>query len=144
MVRPAHEILPIMIQTRWDRVTWGHLLVWPAVRVDGPAWAPDANANKRLQVDASEQRRCRRRMLRAVLSVAFIPMAVGSGPAMPGKATKAVLRYQDYPRNGEICADCWAYVAGPSEREGSCTAVQGPIRATGWCIAYSVKQPMTI
>lgn len=73
-------------------------------------------------------------------SLAAIRIAVWSKPANAAKADRAVLRYQDQPWNGKICADCWAYVAGRNPAAGSCKAIEGPISANGWCMAFSPKQ----
>jgi len=60
--------------------------------------------------------------------------------ARAAKADKAALHYQDRPRNGKSCADCWAYAPVPGAGKGSCKAVEGPVRPNGWCMAYSPKQ----
>jgi len=60
--------------------------------------------------------------------------------ARAAKADKVVLHYQDQPRNGKSCADCWAFVRGAGAGAGTCKAVEGAISANGWCMAYSPKQ----
>lgn len=89
----------------------------------------------------------RRALLRNVgallASLTTIPIAVWSKAASAAKADKAVLRYQDQPRNGKICADCWAYVAGRNPTVGSCKAIEGPVSANGWCMAFSPKRRRT-
>ena len=95
-------------------------------------------------MDSDEMRLDRRALLRtgsALLAfLATIPIAVWSNAARAAKADRATLRYQDQPRNGKICADCWAYVAGRNPDAGSCKAIEGPISANGWCMAFSPKQ----
>ena len=101
---------------------------------------------------ASDQERLRRRALLKIgtalaASLAAIPVTVRSAEpstdAQPRtkKATKTLLRYQDEPRNGRVCAGCWAYVAGPLAGEGTCKAIDGEISANGWCMAYSPRRP---
>jgi hypothetical protein len=75
-----------------------------------------------------------------VASLAAIPLVVFSGAGRAAKADGELLRYQDQPKNGKICADCWAYVAGPKPAVGTCKAIDGPISANGWCMAFSPKQ----
>jgi hypothetical protein len=76
------------------------------------------------------------------LALAFsgIPASVRSAEPGPKKAKKAVLAYQDEPRNGKSCAGCWAYVAGAGAGEGTCKAVEGMISPNGWCMAYSPRR----
>ena len=75
-----------------------------------------------------------------VASLAAIPLIVLSGTARAAKADRELLRYQDGPKNGKTCADCWAYVPGRSASQGTCKAVEGPVAAKGWCMAYSPKR----
>jgi High potential iron-sulfur protein len=89
----------------------------------------------------------RRAMLRAgsalLASFATIPLIVWSTADRVAKAYRVALRYQDQPKDGKICADCWAYVARPNRAEGDCNAVDGPISANGWCTAFSPKRART-
>jgi hypothetical protein len=94
---------------------------------------------------ANDQERLRRRALlktgtALVASLAAIPITVRSAEPRTRKATKAALRYQDQPRNGKVCAGCWAYIAGPLGGEGACKAIEGQISANGWCMAYSPRR----
>lgn len=45
-----------------------------------------------------------------------------------------VVQYQTQPKNGQMCANCVNY-----EPPNACKLVEGPIVATGWCIAYGPK-----
>jgi High potential iron-sulfur protein len=98
-------------------------------------------------VDSDQMRLDRRAMLRKgsalVASFATIPIVVWSKAGRAAKADRVALRYQDQPKNGKICADCWDYVAGPNPAEGTCKAIEGPISAHGWCMAFSPKQRRT-
>lgn len=71
---------------------------------------------------------------------ATIPIVLWGKAAEAAKADKSVLHYQDQPKNGKDCANCWAYVAGQNPGEGTCKAVEGLVSANGWCMAYSPKQ----
>lgn len=93
----------------------------------------------------SDQMRLDRRALLArcsalVASLAAIPIFAWSTTGRAAKADRALLRYQDQPKDGKTCAACWAYVAGRNPAEGSCKAIEGPISAQGWCMAYSPKR----
>ncbi|MBI4293727.1 MAG: high-potential iron-sulfur protein [Betaproteobacteria bacterium] len=101
-------------------------------------------------MDADQKRHHRREMLKKssawVASLTALPlMASSAGTRAENvvKAGKATLRYQDRPKNGKICADCWAYVAGRNAAEGTCKAIEGPISANGWCMAFSPKRRRT-
>nr|WP_321267113.1 high-potential iron-sulfur protein [uncultured Sulfurimonas sp.] len=52
------------------------------------------------------------------------------------KGTKAQYKYQDTPKNGQMCADCMHFLADTKE----CRMVEGSIKPQGWCAAY-YKQP---
>ena len=95
-------------------------------------------------MDSDKLQLDRRAMLRKssalVASFATIALVVLSGSARAAKADKALLRYQDGPKNGKTCADCWAYVRGRNAAEGTCKAVEGSVSSNGWCVAYSPKQ----
>ena len=98
-------------------------------------------------MDVDQNRHQRREMLKKstalVASLTAIPIMASSTGARADKAAKATLRYQDQPKNGKICVDCWAYVAGPNAAEGTCKAIEGPISANGWCMAFSPRRPRT-
>jgi hypothetical protein len=103
---------------------------------------------------ASDQERLRRRALLKIgtalaASLAAVPVTGRSAEPSTSveprakKATKALLHYQDQPRNGKVCAGCWAYIAGPLAGEGTCKAIEGEISANGWCMAYSPRRPLS-
>ena len=73
-------------------------------------------------------------------SLATIPLVAWSETGRAAKADRNVLRYQDQPKDGKLCADCWAYVPGRNSAKGTCKAIEGPVSARGWCMAYSPKQ----
>jgi len=85
----------------------------------------------------------RRNLLRKGLGLAMagavIPIVVWSKAANAAKADGKLLAYQDHPKNGKRCVDCWAYVDVPNTAEDLCKAIEGPISADGWCKAYSPK-----
>jgi High potential iron-sulfur protein len=95
-------------------------------------------------VDTDQTRRYRRALLSTgtavIASFAVIPILAWRTAAAADKASKSVLDYQDQPRGGKICADCWAYIAKPGATEGKCKAVEGSISSNGWCRAYSPKR----
>lgn len=95
-------------------------------------------------MDAKQMRLDRRAMFwKGSALVAFfatIPLVLWSKAAEAAKADKSVLHYQDQPKNGKACANCWAYIAGQNPAKGTCKAIEGPISANGWCMAFSPKQ----
>lgn len=95
-------------------------------------------------MDSKQTRFDRRALLKAgsalLASFAAFPLAVLSKSAVAAKADRELLRYQDQPRNGKVCSDCWAYVPGRRPGVGTCKAIEGPISANGWCMSYSPKQ----
>ena len=78
-----------------------------------------------------------------VATLATIPIAIWGRAAGAAKADRAVLRYQDQPKDGKICTDCWAYVVGRNATEGTCKAIEGPVSPNGWCMAFSPKNTRT-
>jgi hypothetical protein len=132
----------------------GQNQVFPPIGMRIPPIALSASARYAFQAAVSivevfpvcpdQTRLYRRALLRkgaalVASSFAIIPVVVSSKPAAAGKADKAVVRYQDQPKDGKICVNCWAYVAGPRAAEGACKVIEGPINANGWCMAYSPK-----
>jgi hypothetical protein len=78
-----------------------------------------------------------------VAAFATIQILVWSKAGSAAKADRELLRYQDKPKNGKICADCWANVAGPNPAAGTCRPIERPISANGWCMAFSPKRRRT-
>lgn len=79
----------------------------------------------------------------------------GEAAQTPGKVSKAVAKYQDYPKGSEMCGMCKFYIPpgghagagmmgrsmGPSMMAaGTCQVVEGKISPRGWCILY---QPLS-
>lgn len=79
----------------------------------------------------------RRSMLRGALLLAGGTLAAGViqvRPAHAQKASKADMKYQDSPKDGQKCADC-VYFQKPS----ACGVVEGTVSPDGWCILYNKK-----
>jgi hypothetical protein len=62
------------------------------------------------------------------------------------KASKATVKYQNSPHDGQKCADCKFFIAGKSKMStmskmsmGSCKIVEGAISPNGWCTAFTKK-----
>jgi len=56
------------------------------------------------------------------------------------KASKAVMQYQEHPKNNQDCAGCIQFVPGKSATAmGTCKVVEGEISPKGWCIAFAPK-----
>lgn len=76
-----------------------------------------------------------------LVSVAALPVALSSRPAVAGAARGAEFHYQDHPKDGKRCADCTAFGANAREpnAEGTCRIITGPISPAGWCMAFSKR-----
>jgi high potential iron-sulfur protein len=97
-------------------------------------------------VDNNETRFHRRTVLKR--STAWVAVLAGltsvwSGPASSGKVARDIVQYRDEPRKGKACVNCWAYVNGRNQGEGTCKVVEGPISPNGWCMAFSPKRRQT-
>lgn len=80
----------------------------------------------------------RRSMLRCAALLAGGTLAAGVIHIKPasaqGKAAKDAVKYQDSPKDGQMCSAC-LYFQAP----GSCAVVDGPISPNGWCSLYNKK-----
>lgn len=80
----------------------------------------------------------RRSMLRCAALLAGGTLAAGVIHVQPayaqGKAAKDAVKYQDSPKDGQMCSAC-LYFQAP----GSCAVVDGPISPNGWCSLYNKK-----
>ena len=98
-------------------------------------------------MDASRIRRCRRDLLKQaaawIVSLGAIPLIARSSPAVAAKVARDIVQYRDEPRNGKVCAGCWAYVPGPNPERGLCRVVEGSISPNGWCMAFSPRRGHT-
>jgi len=61
--------------------------------------------------------------------MAVLGLAQFGTTAMAAKITKATVKYQDTPKDGQVCRDCMHFL--PSTNE--CKLVEGPINPEGWC-----------
>jgi hypothetical protein len=66
-------------------------------------------------------------------------LALAADPAA-AKVSKADMFYRDAPKEGKSCASCRLFTAGESGK-GICAVVEGPVSASGWCMAYSPRTP---
>jgi hypothetical protein len=83
-----------------------------------------------------------------VLALVGGRLAVADADA-PEKASKSAVKYQDYPKDGKMCASCKYFI--PSGRGGggmmggmmhgmmggTCRVVEGYVSARGYCILYA-------
>ena len=79
----------------------------------------------------------RRSMLRGALLLAGGTLAAGViqvRPAHAQKASKADMKYQDSPKDGQKCSDC-VYFQAPDK----CGVVDGAISPNGWCAMFNKK-----
>jgi hypothetical protein len=85
--------------------------------------------------------RSRREALRAsarwLLVPTFATFAIVAAP-VAAKVSKAEVFYRDSPKEGKSCAACRLFT--PSESgKGICAVVEGPVSASGWCMAFSAR-----
>ncbi|AXV83130.1 high-potential iron-sulfur protein [Ralstonia syzygii] len=85
------------------------------------------------------RRRMLRRSARALGSIMLAPIVFHSRCADADGGNKAMLHYQDSPKNGQRCADCTAFKPGPESAPdtGTCKVIGGPVSPNGWCMAFS-------
>ena len=77
----------------------------------------------------------RRALLRgAAIAAGGAAIAIGATVPAQAKMTQKAAGYQDKPNNGAACSTC-ALFKSPS----SCTLVEDPVTANGWCRFYSKK-----
>lgn len=79
----------------------------------------------------------RRGVLRAGLATMFGVAAIGIGvpqAAAQQKLAKAMIQYQDEPKDGQRCDACIHW-----QPPNACAIVEGPINPAGWCGAYAPK-----
>ncbi|NMM10557.1 MAG: iron oxidase [Polaromonas sp.] len=74
-------------------------------------------------------------------SIIFLPIAIFSASVKAGSSNKAMLHYQEDPKDGQMCSGCAAFTpsAASDEGNGSCKIVGGPVKLRGWCIAFSPR-----
>lgn len=84
----------------------------------------------------------RRTMLRnaaIAAGLAAVPWATGRALAQ-SKASKASMKYQTHPHDGQSCETCLQFIPGPKPgANGTCKVVEGSISPKGWCLAYVKK-----
>jgi hypothetical protein len=83
----------------------------------------------------------RREALRASARWLLVPtigtLAIVAGP-VAAKVSKGDVFYRDAPKDGKSCAACRLFT--PSESgKGTCSVVEGPVSANGWCMAFSAR-----
>jgi hypothetical protein len=60
--------------------------------------------------------------------------------ARAAKSSKAAVKYQDKPNDGQQCSSCQFFIPGKSPKaSGTCQVVEGSISPQGWCTEYSKK-----
>lgn len=74
-------------------------------------------------------------------SVVLLPIALYAPCSRAGSANRAVLHYQDNPRDGKMCSTCTAFTPEPATEPatGSCKVLGEAVSAHGWCLAYSER-----
>jgi hypothetical protein len=101
--------------------------------------AKDVSMAKHVGVSAS-----RRGLVRSGLAIiaagaataALAETRPGQEPfAQEEKIAKALLKYQDIPKDGNHCAICAQFIS-PDQ----CKIVEGPINPNGWCGAFAPRQ----
>ncbi|HEX5930924.1 MAG TPA: high potential iron sulfur protein [Methyloceanibacter sp.] len=80
---------------------------------------------------------CRRSLLKSVPMIAgaiISTSAVAETLLAQTKLTHEAAKYQDTPKDGQQCSACVQFVA-----PASCTVVEDPIAASGWCQLFVAK-----
>jgi hypothetical protein len=80
----------------------------------------------------------RRELLRhapACVALAVVAVSARPGAALAQqKVAKAMVQYQDSPKDGHQCSTCANFVA-----PGSCKVVQGAVSPKGWCSIWTPR-----
>ncbi len=96
--------------------------------------------------DSRSSQQTRRAALRAgmgllgtgMVAAAFAGKAMAQtaapAPAAGQKLAQSAVQYQTHANNGQLCAICVNFQA-PNQ----CAIVEGPIKPTGWCVAFAPK-----
>ncbi len=80
--------------------------------------------------------RTRRGLIRTGFGiVAATATLAGTARAQDTKIGKALVQYQETPKDGAECDKCVNWVA-----PNSCKIVEGQINPKGWCVAYAPKE----
>ena len=80
---------------------------------------------------------CRRSLLKSVPAIAgaiISTSAMSESLFAQTKLTHEAAKYQDSPKDGQQCSGCTLFVA-----PASCTVVEDPIAASGWCPLFVAK-----
>ncbi|MBV8245263.1 MAG: high-potential iron-sulfur protein [Candidatus Eremiobacteraeota bacterium] len=83
----------------------------------------------------------RRSALQGLIGLPALGAAVLSAgaPARAG-SSKAAVKYQGSPKNGQQCSGCRFFKAAKDPKaNGTCQIVDGSISPNGWCIAFAKK-----
>ncbi len=82
----------------------------------------------------------RRTLLKGAALMTGVALTSAFSAKAQAKATKAAMKYQDVPKDGQKCSDCRFFILGnTSTTNGTCQVVEGSISPQGWCTAYSKK-----
>ena len=75
----------------------------------------------------------RRALLEGVAYVGGVTTVLATVAVQPAQAKMAqkAVRYQASPKGGQQCSNCKLFTP-----PNGCTAVEGPIRPSGWCAIY--------
>ncbi|PLY11024.1 MAG: iron oxidase oxidoreductase [Arcobacter sp.] len=65
-------------------------------------------------------------------SMAFLGLVTLSTTPLHAKGSKKQFKYQDSPKNGEICKDCMHF----EPKSNTCKVVEGSISPNGWCTLF--------
>ena len=87
------------------------------------------------------RRRMLRRGARALASIMLAPIVFHARCADADSGNRAMLHYQDSPKDGKRCADCTAFKPGAESAPdtGTCKVIGGPVSPNGWCMAFSPR-----
>jgi hypothetical protein len=86
---------------------------------------------------ATKKGLCRRSLLKSVPALAgaiISTNAMAESLFAQTKLTHEASKYQDNPKDGQQCSGCVQFVA-----PASCTVVEDPVAASGWCQLFVAK-----
>ncbi|MDP9017060.1 MAG: high-potential iron-sulfur protein [Candidatus Eremiobacteraeota bacterium] len=92
-------------------------------------------------MDDSQEKISRGQALKGLIVLPALAAAmVGSIGTAQAKSSKATLKYQDKPKNGQKCSDCRFYLKPKNAKaKAGCQLLDGSVSPNGWCVAYAKK-----
>ncbi|GAC1393263.1 MAG: hypothetical protein NVSMB31_12440 [Vulcanimicrobiaceae bacterium] len=92
-------------------------------------------------MDGSQEKISRGNALKGLIVLPALAAAMlGSIGTAEAKSSKASLKYQDKPKDGNQCSNCRFYIKPKNAKaKAGCQLLDGSVSPHGWCVAYAKK-----